>query len=252
MLRTFRQLSPPIHLARNYFCFAACTTVPLVSKFPQTVHRTFLGAAARRGNHKNQNFFSTDPNAHSKAKTASQVGSDAQTECAQTESQVQNEQPAQTDILGKDAAQISKQFADTPFPEQVFATLGLNSFTEQELHEAFERFDLNHDKFIDKGELRTLVRQIHGGSVCEADYKKFIDELWNYEVEGKDDPRGITEEQFKIRTRALAQTLDSRVWPLTGMFLTSGVAIGIMVPCLPLIVQVLLFGVLRLYSARVQ
>ncbi len=55
----------------------------------------------------------------------------------------------------------------------------------------------------------------------------------------------ITPEEYLVNIRQSAEALDSRVWVVAGSFLLTGTSIGIIVPCMPLIVPQL-----NIYTAR--
>lgn len=50
-------------------------------------------------------------------------------------------------------------------------------------------------------------------------------------------PSVLSLEVYRSSLHALGQKLDERVWALTGSFLLTGMSIGIIIPCMPLLVQ---------------
>jgi len=50
-------------------------------------------------------------------------------------------------------------------------------------------------------------------------------------------PPVISLEKYRSSLHALGQKLDERVWALTGSFLLTGTSIGIIIPCMPILVQ---------------
>ena len=59
------------------------------------------------------------------------------------------------------------------------------------------------------------------------------------DTEHTSEVESITEEQFIKRVRDLAQSLDSRMYPLAAIFLASGISIGVMIPVMPQLAQLL-------------
>jgi len=163
------------------------------------------------------------------------------------------------------------KWAETSFSARVFSTLQLSEFSEQELQAAFDRADVNHDDILDKEELRGLIQNVKSHQLSQQQIDDFTDCLWDYEMEGVDAQTqqaanggehnqnqkqkqnqnqnqngnapaatgviGITEPQFKERTRALASALDPRVKSIAAMFAFSGISIGVIMPVMPQLVE---------------
>jgi len=136
------------------------------------------------------------------------------------------------------------KWAETPFATRVFSALKLSEFSEKELHDAFDRADANHDDVLDKSELRRLLMDIEGHQLSEEQIDEFTEALWEYEMAGQTTPEktadgivGITEPQFKERTKHLAESLDPRVKSIGAMFAAAGLSIGIIMPVMPQLVE---------------
>ena len=153
------------------------------------------------------------------------------------------EQPDEDDDDGgmvlSSANTADPKWAETPFAAQVFSALKLSKFSESELHDAFDRADANHDDVLDKTELRSLIMDVKGHQLSERQIDEFTDALWEYEMKGggASSKDGITEPQFKERTKALAETLDPRVKSIGAMFAAAGLSIGIIMPVMPQLVE---------------
>lgn len=65
----------------------------------------------------------------------------------------------------------------------------------------------------------------------------FIDPVTRSEVNDATDDEGITLPEYKSRLRELAERLDPRVWPIAASFFLTGTSLGIVVPCMPLLVS---------------
>ncbi|CAM9434436.1 unnamed protein product, partial [Ectocarpus fasciculatus] len=52
-----------------------------------------------------------------------------------------------------------------------------------------------------------------------------------------DEEEGITLAEYKSRLRSVAERLDPRIWPIAASFFLTGTSLGIVVPCMPLLVS---------------
>lgn len=136
----------------------------------------------------------------------------------------------------KQESAADPKWAETPFAPRVFSALRLSEFSEEELHKVFDRADTNRDHVLDKNELRLVIKTVKGNQLSDEELDELTQQLWEYETAGHTKQEGITEPQFKERTKALAEMLDPRVKAIAAMFAATGTSIGVIMPVMPQLV----------------
>ncbi len=58
-----------------------------------------------------------------------------------------------------------------------------------------------------------------------------------YEAESEEESSGVTLPEYKSRVMELADRLDPRIWPIAASFFLTGASLGVVVPCMPLLVS---------------
>lgn len=93
---------------------------------------------------------------------------------------------------------------------------------------------------------------LDGITVDKKEIDDLVDKFWNHDTFEKargasndimsgenGEVESVTEEQFTKRVRDLAQSLDNRMMPLAAIFLASGISIGVMIPIMPQLAQLM-------------
>ena len=109
---------------------------------------------------------------------------------------------------------------ETPFSPRLFTLLDLHSFSDEELHQAFLKFDTNRDGVIERDEGYAMIAGLPCcASLDRPTRERLAEEVWqglhDKRALSKSDDAGlpvITEEDFLRQTKALASMLDYRVW----------------------------------------
>lgn len=132
----------------------------------------------------------------------------------------------------------------------VFRTLGLNQFTEAELRTSYSNiFHSRHNSSLSLGlEEIILEKQLNKIDNNRAIARKEASLIAKFLVRPKQQTTNgfkdhqvttdsISYEDFKQRVRGAAEELDPRVTTLAGSFLLVGTSVGIVIPCMPLLVS---------------
>mmetsp|Transcript_6234 Transcript_6234/g.9848 ORF Transcript_6234/g.9848 Transcript_6234/m.9848 type:complete len:572 (+) Transcript_6234:160-1875(+) len=132
------------------------------------------------------------------------------------------------------------KWVETPFNARVFDMFKLMNFSKDELTLVFEKLDKNKNGVVERDEvehyLETLYRK-DDREMCISDeevHRFCMEFMKRFE---NDPGQGITREQFDKVIMNMANTVDSRVWPITFSMVLAGVAIGIIIPVMPLFVK---------------
>ncbi|GBG32803.1 Synaptic vesicle glycoprotein 2B [Hondaea fermentalgiana] len=130
------------------------------------------------------------------------------------------------------------KWSDTPFNARVFDLFKLIDFDKTELSRAFDRLDKNKNGIVEPEELRAYMREIGRRDDRERVMSdKYIAEFAE-QLMTKLDSRGegVTRARFNEVILGMANTVDPRVWPITISMVLTGVAVGIVIPVMPLFV----------------
>lgn len=142
----------------------------------------------------------------------------------------------------------AEHWKNSPFQARVFNALGVEKYTDEELHDVFE-FLVNDNgektEFLYKYEVQDKFETLLKGTIPQREIDEFVDKFWEYETQPLQGNREdqevecITEVEFISRIRELGQSTDSRMMPLAAIFLASGISIGVIIPVMPQLAQVL-------------
>lgn len=124
-------------------------------------------------------------------------------------------------------------------PKQLFSTLQLRDFTEDEIHAAFDSADYNHSEYLERSEVQHVIRRMKHGRACgstmsleDAEWKtNTIMDQFDTNKDGK-----ISWEEFHAGILALAQSRDPRMWPYAGSMVLIGISVGAIMPAMPLLI----------------
>ena len=108
------------------------------------------------------------------------------------------------------------------------AKLGLRAFDDAEVRESFRLLDDGSGKGVDRAELRARLERLVEGGSAEA-----------LAIVNKDDKPKLLYDDYRANMIAYADKVDSRVNTLAVSFLATGASIGIIIPCMPLLVSAL-------------
>ena len=145
-------------------------------------------------------------------------------------------------------AEQAANWHNSPFQSRVFNALGLEKCTDEELHELFEVLAEAHadtSPLLHKHDVAVKFRSVLSETISDDEIEAFTNEFWDYETEmvrketGKDEVDSITEEVFISRVKTLGQTIDNRMIPMAAIFGASGISIGVIIPVMPQLAQIL-------------
>jgi len=132
------------------------------------------------------------------------------------------------------------KWSDTPFNARVFDLFKLINFNKDELSRVFDRVDKNKNGLVEYDELLSYVREIGRRDdrervMSDRDISQFADELMaKLDTKGHG---GVSRAQFDKVILGMARTVDPRVWPVTLSMVMTGVAVGVVIPVMPLFVK---------------
>ena len=149
--------------------------------------------------------------------------------------------PYHTSGPRRDPHKAAAQHLDEPFAPRLFDTLRLRTFSDDELHAAFDARDADGDGNLDRDEITLLIKDIYHvdhANVCATEAEKVADDTDRLLEKWDDDGDGlISRGEFEAHVKAHAEKLDKRVWAISGCMLATGVSVGIIIPVMPMLVQ---------------
>ena len=143
---------------------------------------------------------------------------------------------------------ITKLVTNKQFPrDDIFRILELNSFTEHEIKNSYNRLlnasinESTNQEDLKKG-IKSLIEMnpsIINSSIDNIDEK--IDHIISNISKKKSDNELIplTYDDYHHLTKKFGEKIDSRLWPIASSFLLAGTSIGIIIPCMPIIIKIL-------------
>lgn len=126
----------------------------------------------------------------------------------------------------------------------VFNLLNVRKFENDELDKSFLLLTNDHtqDK-ISKQQLKDRIAELlqkerNNKAVGSGDPDKevsgIVQALWH---EGNGELGELTRDAFRSNVKTLGSKLDKRAWNLGGSFLAAGTSIGIIIPCMPMMIR---------------
>ena len=130
------------------------------------------------------------------------------------------------------------KWSDAPYSAQLFETLDLSDFNEEELGKRFDSLDIDGNGYIELEEVAAYLKK-----ECESDrhcIRSGEVEAFSHEfmrtfvgtLDGK-----ISKKNFIQKMKIMATNVDHRVWPIASSMLLTGLSIGIITPIMPLFVK---------------
>jgi MFS family permease len=122
--------------------------------------------------------------------------------------------------------------------QQLYAALKLSSFSDDELARAFKSADTTGSGKLSRSDVRALLLAAHGAQLVDAERERAerVTDAVMQRFTGKLDGT-ILPTNFLVDIKRIASQRDSRVWPIAGMMLVAGIAVGVVLPVMPLLVQ---------------
>jgi len=111
---------------------------------------------------------------------------------------------------------------------EVFHLLGLTSLSSDDIQKCFDRYKAP-DGNLDISEVRRSLATSRTLSTKEID--EVVNELF---VKHNNT---ISDVQFDIIVKGMAKKFDTRVWPIALSFVLTGISVGVIVPCMPILVN---------------
>eukprot|EP01041_Mallomonas_annulata_P007995 gene7995-16359_t len=116
----------------------------------------------------------------------------------------------------------------------LFSTLGLKKFTESELSAAFYTIR-SEDGTVRIQEVRELVRRVYDNKL--SDEAIVLKAEYLMRALDSDNSGDVSFEEFRSHMTQRAESLDPRLWTVAMSFVSSGISLGIVAPCMPMLVQ---------------
>ena len=122
--------------------------------------------------------------------------------------------------------------------QQLYAVLKLSTFSDAELARAFQTADSTASGKLSRSDVRALFLPEHHGQLIDTERERAerVTDSVMQRFTGKLDGT-IWAEDFLVNIKRFALERDSRVWPIAGMMLVAGIAVGVVLPVMPLLVQ---------------
>ena len=120
----------------------------------------------------------------------------------------------------------------------VYRLLELSTFTEEEIKLSYRKIFTERQNSSLSGGLEDLIKekqQQNDNNRTVA--RKKASQIATQFLKVSSATDNISYEEFKNKIKASAEELDPRVWQLAGSFLLVGTSVGIVIPCMPLLVQ---------------
>ena len=120
---------------------------------------------------------------------------------------------------------------------QLFAALGLRTFSREELRQRFDAADADADGYLTRHE----AAELFGGALdVEADRKAAARAVLRRL--DKDQDNRVSWDEFRSTILEEASRRDKRIWPLAGTMFLGGLSVGAVMPIMPILVSELGLG----------
>ena len=120
---------------------------------------------------------------------------------------------------------------------QLFAALGLRTFSREELRQRFDAADADADGYLTRSE----AAELFGRSLdVEADRKAAARAVLRRL--DKDQDNRVSWDEFRSTILEEASRRDRRIWPLAGTMFLGGLSVGAVMPIMPILVSELGLG----------
>ena len=120
---------------------------------------------------------------------------------------------------------------------QLFAALGLRTFSREELRQRFDAADADADGYLTRHE----AAELFGGALdVEADRKAAARAVLRRL--DKDQDNRVSWDEFRSTILEEASRRDRRIWPLAGTMFLGGLSVGAVMPIMPILVSELGLG----------
>ena len=120
---------------------------------------------------------------------------------------------------------------------QLFAALGLRTFSREELRQRFDAADADADGYLTRHE----AAELFGGALdVEADRKAAARAVLRRL--DKDQDNRVSWDEFQTTILEEASRRDRRIWPLAGTMFLGGLSVGAVMPIMPILVSELGLG----------
>ena len=120
---------------------------------------------------------------------------------------------------------------------QLFAALGLRTFSREELRQRFDAADADADGYLTRHE----AAELFGGALdVEADRKAAARAVLRRL--DKDRDNRVSWDEFRSTILEEASRRDRRIWPLAGTMFLGGLSVGAVMPIMPILVSELGLG----------
>ena len=136
------------------------------------------------------------------------------------------------------STRVGDHNVDTRSMQQLYAALKLSTFSDAELARAFQTADSTASGKLSRSDVRALFLPEHHGQLADTERERAerVTDSVMQRFTGKIDGT-ILAEDFLVNIKRFALERDSRVWPIAGMMLVAGIAVGVVLPVMPLLVQ---------------
>uniref|UniRef100_A0A7S4B6D1 Major facilitator superfamily (MFS) profile domain-containing protein n=1 Tax=Chrysotila carterae TaxID=13221 RepID=A0A7S4B6D1_CHRCT len=154
----------------------------------------------------------------------------------------QDPQTSQSGLRGKSQLDATPE---SSVALQLFSTLGLTTFSPDDLRAAFDRLDATQSGVVSASALRAALRARAQTATNESKLEHEVEEMSALLMRRALESGGaneLTYEQFRHSVTVMAEARDSRIWPIAMTMLVAGVAVGITTPVMPLLVRSLGLG----------
>ena len=112
---------------------------------------------------------------------------------------------------------------------QLFAALGLRTFSREELRQRFDAADADADGYLTRHE----AAELFGGALdVEADRKAAARAVLRRL--DKDQDNRVSWDEFQSTILEEASRRDKRIWPLAGTMFLGGLSVGAVMPIMPI------------------
>lgn len=131
------------------------------------------------------------------------------------------------------------KFMGTPFAQRVFSALRLKTFSESELRDVFKAVDRGGSGLLERPDVFEVMHRAHLGRVRETDLDRRAEQMTSAVMSrlDRDGDNRISFDEFQAGILDMAEQRDERMWPIAGSMLFAGIAVGVVLPAMPLLVQ---------------
>lgn len=125
------------------------------------------------------------------------------------------------------------------FSRRVFDTFNLrdSTFDRAAIETAFAAADHNGDGVLDSAEVLQVVVALYQTRLDEESAREFTEKLVSHLDSNADGV--ISKDEFVASITTLASQVDKRVWPVAGATLLTGLAVGVVIPVMPVLITTL-------------